>query len=152
MKPPELPDNEAERVRLLHELRILDTVDEPAFDAIARLVSLFTGCPIGALSLVDTDRQWLKAVVGLTLRETPRHHALCALAILSPDVMVVEDTWAEPRFADHPLVIGEPRIRFYAAAPVSVDGLAIGTVCCIAHAAVSVSRAPGRPSAPRMSW
>src|SRR5258706_5246120 len=115
MKPPDLPDNEAERVRLLHELRILDTGDEPAFDAIARMVCLLSGCPIGALSLVDTERQWFKAIVGLTIRETPRRHSLCARALLRSGITVVEDTLADPELATHPLVLGEPRIRFYAA-------------------------------------
>jgi len=131
MNPPALPDNEAERVRLLHELRILDTGDEPAFDAIARLAAVHTGCPIGALSLVDTDREWFKAIVGLAIREAPRRNAFCAHAILSPDLTVVNDTLADPRFAGHPLVLGEPHIRFYAAAPVRVEGQPIGTVCCI---------------------
>ncbi len=133
MNPPALPDNEAERVRLLHELRILDTGDEPAFDAIARLAAVHTGCPIGALSLVDTDREWFKAIVGLAVREAPRRNAFCAHAILSPGLTVVEDTHADRRFADHPLVLGEPFIRFYAAAPVHVDAQPIGTVCCVAH-------------------
>ena len=141
MKPPDLPDNEAERMRLLHELRILDTGDEPAFDAIARMVCLLSGCPIGALSLVDTERQWFKAIVGLKIRETPRRHSLCAHAILRSDITVVEDTLTDPELASHPLVVDGPRIRFYAAAPVSVDGQPIGTVCCIADAPRSLSDA-----------
>ncbi|HMC14160.1 MAG TPA: ATP-binding protein [Albitalea sp.] len=132
MKPPDLPDNEAERVRLLHELRILDTGDEPAFDAIARMVCLLSGCTIGALSLVDTERQWFKAIVGLGVRETPRRHSPCARSILRSGITVVEDMLADPELATHPLVIGGPCMRFYAAAPVSVEGQAIGTVCCIA--------------------
>lgn len=132
MKPPDLPDNEAERGRLLHELRILDTGDEPAFDAIARMACLISGCTIGALSLIDAERQWFKAIVGLAVRETPRRHSLCARALLRSDITVVEDTLADPELATHPLVVGAPHIRFYAAAPVSVDGQPIGTVCCIA--------------------
>ena len=131
MRPLPLPDDEAERVRLLHELRILDTEREPAFDAIARLASQQTGCAIGALSLVDTDRQWFKAVVGLDWSETPRDSAFCARAILSPGVTVINDALAHADFVRNPLVTGSPRIRFYAAAPVAVDGHRLGTVCCL---------------------
>jgi PAS domain S-box-containing protein len=127
------PGTEAERIRLLHELRILDTGQEPAFDAIARLACLSSACPVGGLSLIDSDRQWFKAIVGLPLRETPRRPALFEDALLSGAMTVVDDTLADRRLASHPLVIGGPLIRFYAAAPVSVDGHTIGIVCCIDH-------------------
>jgi hypothetical protein len=93
MTLPELPDNEAERVRVLHELRILDTVDEPAFDAIARLASLFHRLPDRCAEPGRHRPPVVQGVVGLAMREAPRRHALCALAILSLEVMVVEDTW-----------------------------------------------------------
>jgi PAS domain S-box-containing protein len=144
MNPPDQPDNEPERARLLHELRILDTGDEPAFDAIARMACGISGCPIGALSLLDSERQWFKAIVGLSMREIPRRDAPCAQAILSREITVVEDTLADPAFAAHPLVDGAPRIRFYAAAPVSVDGEPIGTVCCIDHRPRSLDDAARR--------
>ncbi|CAG1016816.1 two-component system, sensor histidine kinase [Burkholderiaceae bacterium] len=133
MNSPPLPADDAERVRLLHELQVLDTAADPGFDALARLASTHTGCPIGALSLVDEQRQWFKASVGLTLRETPRDDAFCAYTILSPDLLVVPDASDDPRFSGNPLVTGGPRVRFYAGAPVVVEGHRIGAMCCLDH-------------------
>ena len=123
MNLPLLPDDDIARVRLLHELRILDTEDEPPFDAIARLASLHSGCPIGALSLVDTDRVRFKASVGLSRRDIARTGALCAQAIGSAGITVLN--------LDKPWQIGDAAVRFYAAALVAVEGQRIGTVCCM---------------------
>ena len=108
MNPFSQPADESERVRVLHALRILDTPAEAGFDAIARLAGARTGCPIGALSLVDSTRQWFKAVVGLGLAETPRADSFCNHTILSTDVLVVPDATQDPRFAASPLVTGSP--------------------------------------------
>jgi PAS domain S-box-containing protein len=131
MTPSLLPDDEHERVRLLHALLILDTGREPAFDALARLASQHTGCPMAALTLIDTDRQWLKASIGLPVRETAREQAFCAHTILDGDLLVVPDASADARFAANPAVTGPQGIRFYAGAPVIVDGRAVGAVCCL---------------------
>lgn len=126
-----LPADEVERVRLLHELDILDTRSEPAFEALARLASSRTGCPIGAMSLVDSQRQWFCASVGITVSDTTRTEAFCTRTIASTEVFVVRDARDDPRFNTSPLVTGEQAIRFYAGAPVVVDGHTIGTVCCL---------------------
>ncbi|WP_372528228.1 ATP-binding protein [Piscinibacter sp.] len=133
MNPSPPPVDETVRVRQLHELRILDTDDEPQFAAIARLASLNSGCPIGALSFVDADRQWFKASVGLKVRETPRHTALCSRAILSASLTVLNELQLQPDFAGNPLLDGDSPVRFYAAAPVVIDGQRVGTVCCMDH-------------------
>lgn len=131
MQVAEHPADEDERLRTLRELRVLDTGEEDAYDAIARMASRQSGCPIALVSLVDADRQWFKAAVGLPVRQTPREPAFCAHAILGSEPFVVENAALDPRFADNPLVTGPPHIRFYAGAPLEVDGRRLGTVCAI---------------------
>ncbi len=127
------PANEAERIARLHQLALLDSPPEQAFDEIVQLAAMICKVPIAVVSLVDERRQWFKAVTGLDASETSRDLAFCAHAILAPDeVMVVEDATLDPRFADNDLVIGEPGIRFYAGAPLKVDAnIALGTLCII---------------------
>jgi len=128
-----LPPDEPTRLARLRELLVLDTPSEPLFDAIAQLASVICGTPIALLSLVDADRQWFKANVGLDgVQETGREVAFCAHAIGQEGVMVVPDATTDPRFASNGLVTGDPRIRFYAGAPLAVDGGArVGTLCVI---------------------
>ncbi len=128
-----LPSNEAARLAALEALEILDTPPSEALDDLALVASELFGTPISLVSLVDADRQWFKAKVGVEATETHRDLAFCAHAILEPDeLLVVENTLEDVRFVDNDLVTGEPFIRFYAGAPlVSSDGLALGTLCVI---------------------
>jgi diguanylate cyclase len=132
--PPALSvTDEAARVAALRELRLLDTLPEQVFDDIVLLASQICGTPIGLVSLVDSDRQWFKARVGLNVTETHRDIAFCAHAIVAAGpVFAVEDATLDLRFRDNPMVTGDPHIRFYAGAPiVMADGHALGTVCVI---------------------
>jgi GAF domain-containing protein len=137
-----LPDNEAARVETLRRYRILDTKPESTFDDLAALASYVCNAPVALISLVDSERQWFKAKKGTTLSETPRDVAFCAHAINGTETMVVPDAMLDPRFAQNPLVTGEPGIRFYAGAPIlTSDGHALGTVCVIDRAPSSVTPA-----------
>lgn len=124
---------EARRLSTLRDLVVLDSEPEQVFDSIARLASRVCGTPIALLSLVDEERQWFKANVGMPgVNETPRDVAFCDHAIRSSELFEVPDATQDPRFAHNPLVGGDGSIRFYAGAPLSVAGGArVGTLCVI---------------------
>lgn len=125
--------DESETLRALAGLQVLDTDPEPDFDALVQAASLVCGVPIALVSLIDADRQWFKANIGLPgVTSTPREQAFCAHAVLETDLMEVPDASLDARFAGNPLVVGEPRIRFYAGAPLRLnDGHQVGTLCVI---------------------
>ena len=131
--PAPLPADEAQRLAQLQALAVLDTAPEPLFDSLARMAAVICDVPTALISLVDTQRQWFKANVGLPgVTETRRDIAFCAHAILDEGVMEVNDAALDPRFADNPLVRGQPDIRFYAGAPITLSGGArVGTLCTI---------------------
>jgi len=134
VKPP-IPENEVARVQALHQYAVLNTAPEPAYDQLAELAASICGTPIAAVSLIDSDRQWIKANVGLNFSETARDVAFCAHTIAQRDLLVVPDATRDPRFADNPLVTSEPHIRFYAGAPlITSDGHALGTLCVLDYA------------------
>lgn len=137
-----IPDDEGQRLAALRSCGILDTEPEPTFTEIAELARQICGTPIALVSLVDAERQWFKARVGLGVSETSRAASMCAHAVFSGRPMIVDDTHADERFADNPLVVGEPHIRFYAGVPlVLADGSAVGTLCVIDRVARSLSAA-----------
>jgi hypothetical protein len=132
MSAAALPANETQRLNALLSCRVLDTEPELAFDHIVQLASQICGTPIALVSLVDRSRQWFKARVGLDATETPRDTSFCAHAILSEEPLVVQDTRHDARFAENPLVLGDPHIRFYAGVPLTLEhGLALGSLCVI---------------------
>lgn len=123
------------RLAALRDYDVLDTPRESGFDDIVRLASEICGTPISVVNLIDADRQWFKAEVGLGVRETPLDTSLCAHAILESDYLEIPDTLADTRMRDNALCTGEPGLRFYAGALLKTeDGLPVGTLCVLDYA------------------
>jgi diguanylate cyclase (GGDEF)-like protein/PAS domain S-box-containing protein len=125
--------NETESLDALRALEVLDSAPEAEFEALVKVATIVCGVPISLISLIDVDRQWFKANEGLSgVTETPRELAFCAHAVLGDDLFEVPDATQDDRFADNPLVAGQPDIRFYAGAPLILsDGVRVGTLCVI---------------------
>ncbi|MDR7279638.1 GAF domain-containing sensor histidine kinase [Catenuloplanes atrovinosus] len=125
------PDDEA-RVRALRELAVLDTPADPAADDLVRVAAFVCGAPMSSLMLVDTDREWCMAAVGLPRGVSlPRTASVCDRVIASRAPVIVPDAAADPRFAAHPLVAGAPFLRFYAGVPLTVGGHVLGALCVL---------------------
>ena len=132
MHPAPLPAKEQARLAALYALLLLDTPPEERFDKIVGFAAQEFAVPIALISLLDSERQWFKAKVGLSACSTGRDISFCSHAIIEDDIMVVPDALDDPRFHDNPLVSGAPHIRFYAGAPIRMpSGHALGTLCII---------------------
>lgn len=132
MQAPAIPEHERQRLDGLRRLAILDSTAEERFDRITRMARNMFEVPISLISLVDEERQWFKSRCGLDAQETPRDVSFCGHAILGEEIFVVEDAIRDPRFADNPLVLGDPHIRFYAGTPLHIaGGYKVGTLCLI---------------------
>ena len=126
------PKNEVQRIQILWQYDVLDTLPEAAFDELTELASVICDTPVALITLVDEDRQWFKSKVGISLSETSRDVSMCAHAILQKDLFIVPDATKDKRFKDNPLVTSSPKIRFYAGMPlVTLGGHALGTICVV---------------------
>ena len=126
------PHNEARRLKVLWQYEVLDTVPEEVFDDLTELAACICEAPLALISLVDEKRQWFKSKFGTSLNETSRDISFCAHAINQTDLFIVPDAALDARFAANPLVTSDPKIRFYAGAPlITADGYALGSLCVI---------------------
>ena len=125
-----IPPNEALRLAALRRYDVLDTLPEPVFDDLTRMAAHICDTPVALISLVDEKRLWFKSKGGISLAEVPRDAAPCCYTVLADDLLVVDDVLHDPRFSKSPLVVQEPRVRFYAGMPLRTsDGFNIGTLC-----------------------
>jgi GAF domain-containing protein len=126
------PNHETKRLKVLWQYDVLDTVPEALFDDLTELAAGICEAPIALISLVDEKRQWFKSKFGTSVNETSRDVSLCAHAIQQSDLFIIPDATQDERFANNPLVTSDPKIRFYAGAPlITPDGYALGTLCVI---------------------
>jgi len=129
MKAP-LPENEEERLKALHEIEIMDTEADEAFDDLTRLAGYICETPIALITFIDSERQWFKSPSDFPVSETPRDISFCAHAILQSDPFIIPDALDDERFKNNPFVTSEPNIRFYAGAPLTTEkGFELGTLC-----------------------
>ena len=141
MLPPAIPADEPERLRALLRLQLLDTPRDALFDTIIALAAAVTGASRGAVSLVDRERQWFKAVFGELPSELARNISFCGHAVAHDDTLIVPDARQDPRFSDNPLVV-DGTVVFYAGVPLaSHDGQPIGTLCVIHGTPLEISGA-----------
>lgn len=135
MKLAPIPANEEARVCALEGLKILDTASEERFNRITSEAIKIFSVPISTITLVDKDREWFKSVQGLQQQEGPRDISFCGHALMSEVILIINDTLADPRFADNPMVIGEPHIRFYAGKSLYEykSNLPVGVFCIKDH-------------------
>lgn len=119
-----------ERLEALRSLALLDTAAEVVYDDLTRTLAKAFEVPISMVNLLDADRDWFKACIGVSLSESPADTSFCEIFFhCDDDLLVVPDTLADPRFASHPMVVGAPFIRFYASARLAFDGHTVGTLC-----------------------
>ena len=124
--------DESARLRATRATGLLDTPAHINYDRIVRVAALLADMPISLISLLDEDRQWFKARLGLSITETPRSWAFCNYTILENKIMIVEDATLDPRFADNPLVTGQEAIRFYAGVPLlDRNACRLGSLCVL---------------------
>ena len=128
-----VPANEADRLAALKALGVLDSQAEAEFDALVKVASTVCDVPMSLISLVDSDRQWFKANVGLPgVHETGRDISFCSHAIHGEEIFEVPNVLEDARFSDNPLVTQSPEIRFYAGAPIRLSsGHLVGTLCVL---------------------
>ena len=132
MQKPEILANESDRLLALNRYKVLDTLPEQEYDDLTQLAADICGTPISLISLVDQDRQWFKSRVGLDATETPRDISFCGHAVADGEILNIPDATQDVRFADNPLVLQDPNIRFYAGVPlITPDLYALGTLCVI---------------------
>lgn len=132
MQIPTIPANEKERQVALDRYQILDTLPEQEYDDLTQIAADICGTPIALISLIDRDRQWFKAKIGIETSETSRDLSFCGHVVADNAILTVPDATQDSRFADNPFVVNDPQIRFYTGIPLKTpDNFTLGTLCVI---------------------
>jgi diguanylate cyclase (GGDEF)-like protein len=132
MQTPSIPLDEARRLTALHATRLLHSAPEDAFDRITRMASRLLKMPIALVSLVAEEDQWFKSRCGIDMTGTRREISFCGHAILDHEPLIVPDATKDARFADNPMVVNPPHVRFYAGVQLySIDRMPLGTLCVL---------------------
>lgn len=134
MQEAPIPEEDSARLKELASYGLLDTQPEAIYDDITHLAKYVTGAKIGIITLVEENRQWFKSCVGLedAPSETPRNISFCGHTVAQRKYLIINDALDDERFADNPLVQGEPHIRFYAGFPlIAANGMVLGSLCAI---------------------
>lgn len=135
MKKPDIPHDERLRLETLWSLHILDTPPEERFDRLTRLAKRMFRVPFAVVNLIDENRGWFKSCMGLEVItgevDTSRNASFCGHTILGDAAFIIPNALEDPRFADSPLVVNEPKVRFYAGCPLTVNGHRLGTLCIL---------------------
>lgn len=125
-------ERESERLAALERYDVLGTPPEAAFDRITRLGKKLFDVPIAIVSFIDAHRQWYKASQGVANKEVPREITFCQHVVAEEKSLVVPDATKDPRFHQHPFVVNDPHVRFYAGIPLKTgDGHSIGVLCIL---------------------
>ena len=124
---------EQQRQHALDRYHVVDSLPGTVYDDLVQVAAALCGTPIAVVSLIDRDRQWFKARLGLEDHETTRDTAVCDHAIRQPEELLdIQDLSEDDRFSNFPIVTGDLKARFYAGMPlVTGEGEAIGTVCVV---------------------
>ena len=125
------PEDRRKRIAALQAMAVLDTPPEEGFDALARLAAMVCATPVALVSLIDEDRVWFKSAHGFSVKSAVSTHSFCAEAANSKKLLEVPDPRVDPRFSNHPFVVGHLGMRYYAGAPIMHNGVGIGTVCVL---------------------
>lgn len=132
--------SEEDRLKSLQKYYLEDTSSDAALAKIVKVASVLCGTQMAAISILEKDRQWFKVKIGTDISETPREYALCNHTIKGMVPVVVENTIEDDRFKDHPFVVNDPKVRFYAASPIiTTEGDVLGTVCAVDFSPKSLS-------------
>ena len=134
MKDTPIPANDAERVSVLRDYKVLDTPPEPVYDDITEILAQVCDCPLAAIGLMDETREFYKSTIGVPadVHEAPREMNICSHTVCGSDIMNVPDLAEDERFADNPSVVGDPHWRFYCGMPlINPEGYVLGSLCVV---------------------
>ena len=130
--PDVLADAEPERLAAVRRVSVLDTRTDEAVERIVRLARRLLGVPLVLVSIVDGDREWFLSHGGLDVAQVPRNASFAAETVSTGEGWTSTDLTEDPRADGHPVLLADPVLRAYAAAPLTTfDGFTIGAIAAL---------------------